>query len=265
MKTIFIKVACVLFGISMLTSCLGDGDNYIEVSEDFAYIRTDETIGKYAMTMRSGPIKSDKVNSLEEGKAFYVSYKASYGSDVYAVAERFDLLDKNAIPEAFSYDSKPYSHVPEHLLSDSIHPISVELGAWAPYDWYFDDNWEVKCNFTKKEGDEIDVYFYYDVNGQFENGEPLKKNQVIIDLRFVRSSKSTSSQDAKNEKIIAVGSLKMLRDRFPVDYGDEEGADVAIKFRYIRNVDNVPTVSYLGSFYSSDSYVNYFMTFLRDK
>lgn len=268
MKTIFVKVASVLLAISMLTSCLGDGDNYIEVSEDFAYIRTDEMIGKYAMTLRSGPLKSDKVDNLETGRAYYVSYKATYGNGGYGVAERFELIDKYPVPLAqFFFNEEPYFNVPEDLKNDTVNVKNMDLGACAAVKEYFDDYWEVRYNVAKKEGDEFEVYFYYDKDGQYENGEPLDENQAIIDVRFVKTFKSGSSQDAKNETLKAMGSLKMFREMYRPTYNEgEDYANVAIKFRYIKENTNAdPSVSYIGSFFlsGSSSQPSYYMTFSR--
>lgn len=263
MKTIFIKVASILLVISMLTSCLGDGDNYIEVSEDFAYIKTDDLGSNYAMTYKGGPIKADKIQELIPGSAYYVSYKAGNSNGSYAVAERFDLLDKNPVPKAGLYFGKPYFNL-EHQINDTINPKSMELGAWYPFQEYFDDNWEIRYNVSRKLGDEFDVYFYYDNSeeGQSENGEKLKDNQVIIDVRFVKSNKSGSSQD-DNSTLHAMGSLKMVREMFRPVY--KEGyADVAIKFRYIRDNNGVPTVSYIGSFYSTGTAPIYFIRYIEE-
>ncbi|WP_160111025.1 hypothetical protein [Dysgonomonas sp. Marseille-P4361] len=269
MKTIFIKVASVLFAISMLTSCLGDGDNYMEVSGDFAYIREDDQIGKYAMTLRSGPVKADKVSTLTVGRAYYVSYKASYSGGGYAaIAERFDLVENEPVPIAKSYLGEPYSNVPEFQINDTINPKSIAIGAWDPYKDVFDDNWQISYNVSKKEGDEIEAYYYYDRDNQFENGQALKENQAIIDVRFVKTLKSGVSKDPKNETLSAFGSLKQFREMYRPTYKEEvEGkkvANVLIKFRYIKDADKEPTVSYLGTFYTSGSEPVYGMIFVEE-
>lgn len=270
MKTFLIKVFSVLFAAILLSSCLGDSDNYYEISEDFAYIKYDEKEGKYAVTARMGYVKSDVVDRLDVGRAYYVSYKVSYSTTSnFLEAESFDLVRKDPVPQAKFEVGEPYANVVEHLREDSIHPTSVEIGAWSAYKEYIDDNWEIKYNILKKEDDKIDAYYYFDPSAQEEvPGVPLGENQIIVDVRFVKSEKSGNAEEEKNERLYAISSLSQIRDKFVPDYTKGESfengtkaVEVLVKFRYIRKGDKGPEVSYIGSFNTGGSDALYYMVF----
>lgn len=265
MKSFLIKVFGAIFSVFMFTSCLGDDDNYIEVAEDFAYIKYDEKDGKYAVTQKGGIILADQIDVLLTGRAYYVSYKATYDGSGLGRAERFDLIERDPLPEAKFKVGEPYlSNVPSYLLADSIHPINVAIGACHPYSSYYDDKWEVQYTLSKKEDDKIDVYYYYDPNAQKINGVDLDENEIVIDIRFVHSEKSVDPEEPKTERLSALGSLKDLRDQYPAVFPDgEDVADVGIVFRYVREVDKRPVVTYIGSFSINEGH--FYMVFSQDK
>lgn len=274
MKTLLFKVLSAFFAVSILTSCLGGGDSYLENSRDFAYVKnirvSEYESVKCAVTEAAGAIRSDKVDALTEGRAYYVSYKVTPTSNYYAVAEKFDLVQNDPIPQAISELGAPYSKIPTIQVGDSIHPKSLNIGTFHPYETVIDDNWLIKYSVNKKEDDRIQAYFYFDPDGQKESGKELEANQAIIDVRFINVDKSTESGNTKDEPLEALGSLSQFRKAYQSSVTYESGleyADVLIKFRYVRYPDNAgedPKLSTIGTFQSIGSQTLYYMRFFKE-
>lgn len=268
MKTFFVKVLSAFSLVAMLSSCLGGGDAYTEVTEDFAYIKYDDVNGKYALAYQAGPIKSDNIDLLEAGRAYYVNYKVMYKSgSVFAEAERFELAQRDPIPQAAYRMGEPYDGISPQLLPDSINPSSLSVAMASPFESDFEDNWLLRASVPKSEDDKVGMYFYYDRNGQEENGKALEKNQIIIDVRFVRTQKSGNVDENRNEVIEAIGSLNDIRRVYTPTFEEAGFADVLLKFRYMRKSDKGVVTDYLGSFYttSSSSQALYYMRFLKEE
>ncbi|MDR2954126.1 MAG: hypothetical protein LBV43_03495 [Prevotella sp.] len=267
MKTLWYKISSVLFVIIVMSSCLG-GDSYYEDKNDYAYITYLDDMGRKCAIASAGYILSNNINNLEEGRIYNVGYKINTASSSgYYNADSFNILgDGEPIPKGNFKWGAPYSDIPESQKKDTINPSSVSVGneklLWSPYDM-FDDNWMIQYNVSKKEDEEVEAYFYYDPAGQHQNGEALKENQIIIDIRFVKTEVIEEDADVSNTSLYSMGSLSDVRDRYTPTYeSGESGAIVAIKFRYVRyNPSTRPEVSYIGEFGSSNSLPRFYMIF----
>ncbi|MFV0418984.1 MAG: hypothetical protein ACK5KT_09675 [Dysgonomonas sp.] len=279
MKTILFKVLGAFFAVSLLTSCLGSKDSYLEnKSGEFAYFKYDNfgNGDKLYAYISAGPIlvPNSLTGSVVEGRGYFVKYKITLSGSYYYNAEYLELLGNGeAVPTAaFKWDA-PYTGFQPTLVTDSIHPLNLNIGAGSSTA-SIDDNWLVSYNVPLKEDENVEARFYYDPNGQYENGTALAKNQAIIDVRFVKTDKNTENGNTTNETLYALGSLKEFRASYQADFTEatSQGLDyvfVPIKFRYVAASQQEgipPSIKTLGSFSltSTSDYV-YYMQFNKSK
>lgn len=278
MKTILFKILGAFFAVSLLTSCLGNKDSFLEnKTGEFAYFKNDnfgdgEKLYAY---IAAGPILvPGSLSNVDKGRGYFVKYKITLSGRYYYNAEYLELVgDGDPIPTAeFKWD-KPYSGFQATLLKDSIQPLNLNIAAGSPT-VAIDDNWLISYNVPLKEDEKVEARFYYDPNGQYEYGVDLKNNQAIIDIRFVKTDKSTENGPATNETLYALGSLKEFRSSYQPDFTEVASQDldyvnVPIKFRYVAASQQEgipPVIKTLGSFNltSTSEYV-YYMQFSKKK
>lgn len=276
MKTVLLKVLGAFFAVSLLTSCLGNKDSYLEnKTGEFAYFRYNDFGNgeKLYAWISAGPIVvPSSLSSITANRGYFVKYKIILSGSSYYNAEYLEVVgDGEPIPiAAFRWD-RPYSGFQSSV--DSIQPLNLNIGAYSPTA-SIDDNWLVSYNVSLKEDENVEARFYYDPNGQYENGEALKKNQAIIDVRFVKTDKNTENGNATTETLYALGSLKEFRSSYQADFTEANslGLDyinVPIKFRYVAASQQQgvpPSIKTLGSFNlaSTSEYV-YYMQFSKEK
>lgn len=270
MKTILAKVLGAFLAVFLLTSCLGDKDSYIENKEgEFVYFKYDDSSGSisdklYAWIPSLGSFvpAPASLSSITPKRAYYAKYKINL---VSGNADYLDLIDNDPVPTAeFRWDV-PYSGFQPALRGDSIHPLNISVVSGYPAQIAMDDNWLIKYNVPLKENDKVEAQFYYDPNSQYESGMALDKNQVIIDVRFVKVEKDTEAGKAETKTLYALGSLSQLRSSFPVSYpADSDEAYVDIKFRYVEASSGTgvaPQIRTIGSFTSTNKM--YYMYYNR--
>lgn len=251
MRTVLFKISGVFFALFLLTSCLGSGDAYYENGRGFVYLKyTDIGHGDklYAFDGYDPILAPSSWNNLERNRGYYAKYKVTISGSNYLTPEYLDVLDEGLpVPKAeFRWD-KPYTGFQNP--KDSIHPQSLTLKAGLLTN-YIDDNWLIEYKMALKSDDKVEVCYYYDPNGQSESGVPLEKNQIIIDIRFVKIP-STEPGDAKIETYNALGSLSRIRSEYTPEYpSGEDYVFVPIKFRYLvdQGGDYPPKMTTIGSF-----------------
>lgn len=268
MKTSVLKVFCSVFVIlCLMSSCLGDNESSYSSSSEFTYIIQENNV-KYAVTS-AGYLTHPDINALIPGRCYFIAYKITTGSGsgVYK-AEYVEVLDKGRpIASSSLIFGKPYSALPVNR-NDTITPQSMQIGAWNPGTIY-GDNWQIIYNVNLKDKEEVKPYFYFDIDGQKkDDGTPLDKNQIIIDVRFAYSDRNTATAPTVKEDLTAVGLLNQLRtksDMFtPVYDSDKDYVNVAVKFRYQKNQGDKPAlIDYIGSWTSASSI--YFIQFTKGK
>lgn len=277
MKTVFFKILGAFFAVSLLTSCLGNKDSYLEnKTGEFAYFRYNDFGNgeKLYAWIAAGPVVApSSLSTITANRGYFVKYKITLSGSSYYNAEYLEIVgDGEPIPTAaFAWNRAPYYGF--QSPADSIHPLNLNIGAGSPTA-SIDDNWLISYNVPLKEDENVEARFYYDPNGQYENGEPLKKNQAIIDVRFVKTDKNTENGNAATETLYALGSLKDFRSSYQADFTDANslGLDyinVPIKFRYVSASQQEgvpPAIKTLGSFNltSTSEYV-YYMQFSKEK
>lgn len=275
MKTILLKVLGAVLAVFLLTSCLGDRDSYVKIDDDFAYFKYDDLDGTgverlYAW-VSMGPIlvPSSLSNTITHNRGYFVKYKINQFGKYYYGAEYLELLgDGTPVPTAaFKWDA-PYTGFQPSQLADSIQPLSISEIKGSALNT-IDDNWLIKYNVSLKEDETVEARFYYDSNGQYENGKALDKNQIIIDMRFVKKEKNTENVNAQSTELYALGSLAEVRSSYQPTYSsDADYVDVPIKFRYVENQGKTgypPIIKTLGSFNLNSSSTEYvfFMRFYK--
>lgn len=269
MKTSVLKVFSSLFVVlCLMSSCLGDNESSYKTSGEFAYITTNANGVKSAAT-RVGYIVDNKIDGLINGGCYNIAFEiktGSSGTGIYS-AEYLEVLDKGRpIAKADLIFGKPYSELLVNR-NDTITPDNLQIGAWYPSD-YFGDNWQIYYRVALKEDEKVKPYFYFDIDGQKkDDGTPLDKNQIIIDVRFAYSDRNTATTPTTKEDLTAVGLLSALRSNSspfkPVYDSDQKYVNVAVRFRYQKNQGDKPAlIDYLGSWSTSSSI--YYIQFTKN-
>lgn len=246
-KTSLLKIFCSVFSVVLLmSSCLGDGDSSFTIEKDFAYITKDDYGRQYAVTS-NGYIMHDNINKLISGSCYFIGYKISSSSaNGYYNAEYVNILDNKAITTGLFQQ-------PDGNL-ETIDPASLTIQAWSPSN-AIGDNWLIGYNLTKKERDEVKVFFYYDSNNQkYTDGntvveiDPIKDNKIIIDVKFVVTD--PVGGESVTDSFSAVGNLSSIRRGYTsfspnFDGVSENYLNVPVKFRYQKKDASEP--QYIGN------------------
>lgn len=269
MKTISIKLICFIFSaVFLLSSCLGDGDGYVEITKDFAYIHNEKGL-QYAYTSSGYPIYHDEINKLKAGECYTLSYKisGSVNSNGLYVADNVVVDEDGPFNKYMMRAIKPYSDIDLDTQNDSIHVTSFEPQYRSSSKIPYNDNWLFQYSAKNRKGDHVRPYFYFDENNQVdENGDEIGWDQgkIIIDVRFINIEATGEGSDM-NQNYYSVCDFSNLRNR-TVDFKGDNYVNVYIKFRYYAyDGSNELKPYYKGSWYtgSSSSY-NYFLTFQKE-
>ncbi|MDR2954128.1 MAG: hypothetical protein LBV43_03505 [Prevotella sp.] len=106
--------------------------------------------------------------------------------------------------------------------------------------------------------------FYYDPAGQYRGGEALAKNQIIIDIRFVKTEVIGEDADVSTTTLHSMGSLADVRDRYtPTSESGAESTVVGVVFRYVKYQPSPskPEITYIGRFGTTTSDPDYMLIF----
>lgn len=273
MKTILLKISGAVLAVFILTSCLGDRDSYVKIDNDFAYFKYNDLDGTgvqrlYAWVSMGPILAPSSLSNITPNRGYFVKYKINQFGKYYYGAEYLELLgDAKPVPTAaFKWDA-PYTGFQQAQLVDSIHPLSISEIKGSALNT-IDDNWLIKYNMSLKEDETVETRFYYNSNGQYQNGKALDKNQIIIDIRFVKAEKNTENVNTQLTELYALGSLAEVRSSYqPTIPSDEDYVDVPIVFRYIEDQGKTTITRTLGSFNLNSSSTEYvfFMRFYKKK
>ena len=261
MKKEVLKVTFLLSVFAIIfSSCLGDGDNKIEVTKDFIYIDRDEYYNNFALPASVGQYCSTSgtpLASLSYGDCAFAGYKI-IGNQTGSYPQ---LQEVNLI-KTFSVGDQPnvsIGSMPEGDLEYEIKISSLKVDLWSVGNM-IGDRWLFISNCKLADGEKLTAEFYFDESRQKdENGNSLPKNRAIIDIRFKKINPATEEGTNKPYEMVAnfTDLRNALKDR--IDFENQNVAYYRLKFRY-RKIENDGS-SYkeetIGTFSESDFSLGY--------
>jgi hypothetical protein len=250
-----LKFICgTLLSVLLFSSCLGDGENSRQSGVEFAYITSANSV-PVAKTSTGMMVTSQEISLLPQGSCYLISYKVSStsGSTNGVMNAENVTISQDPVSQSYLSNSVPVVRL------DSLPVKEFYVSAFYP-DNFLGDRWLFSGTTSLKQGESIRAEFYYDVKNQKENGVALKDNQVILDVRFIRTNVSTDITALdRDQSFLVVGDLGSLRASFPLVNPSNQKTNLIIKFRYHRYQKDAPaTVLYIGDW---DANSAYFMTF----
>lgn len=259
MKKKLLRLTFLLLTVAIVfSSCLGDTENKIEVSSDYACVFLSDTYQKYAYAGSVGTVYSDSFKTRSEGTILIMGYK------ITGVQSGIPTLENVDIKKEF----KPSEHFSTRWgtsgvdRTNEIYPSSVEISKWSPYA-IFMDRWLFAPSFKKIiDGTVINGFFYYDPNNQDKTtAGVIVENRLILDVVFTKTEATTGKEIDKTYEIVSNfqnvrSSIENgLMDHFKKDASSQVGTPVYLKIRYRVASTTDPRGyedKYVGDFSSSN-------------
>lgn len=268
----------------MLTSCLGDSEMKIGNDESFAYY------GIWGDEIRPSLNTSEGYRLQYSGNQIVPGDCAVVGYTIVNPTAGINVDENLTVKKVYSEDNQnEVNIVPELETNGDIYPTSFAVARFA-YNDYLGDRWLMNMT-TSSDLAASDVYvkFYYDKSRQVlptklgeydvpdpDSYEPVKKNQVVIDVRVFKDKGEGSAaevevgKDKMRQSFVAnfndlrrqikfapnglIDNASIIDTEIAKEQGyvDTYGSRVAILFRYIKekkdNKDNkIYVESYSGS------------------
>jgi hypothetical protein len=264
MRTL-IKITCCVFAVVFLmASCLGDTEQAIEKTNDFAYFKIENGV-KYAVTGLGYPIYAQDMSEFENGECYLISYKLNGTTDTNGIYFA-ETLYRNEGPfnKSSLSTGTPYSGISLDQQSDSIQITSFEPQYGSPSKSMYGDNWLFKVTASVKSGDNLKAYFYYNPEDQIDENRAdevgVEAKKLIVDVRFIKEA-GNGEGTASNKTFYILGNLGSLR-YLSIPVGTEGYTNIPIKFRYTTPVSNsTPKLAYKGSWNTGGSTIVYVMQY----
>lgn len=240
------KILFSLLSIPLLfSSCLGDDNNNASstYNTDLAFTQVDATYGIYAGTSYGYFITSPEIQAASLNKCYIIGYTVSSSgatsSGVYN-AESVTLKEGPFTATSLKATVPPTD-------DNSIPVSSFSLSYGNPIKTYLQDNWLFTTTLKKTTGENVRAEFFYDRNNQIENGEPIGKNKVIIDVRIYKDGEGIGTET--NTASYVAGNFSGLRNWLDVDYDTSATYTfVFVKFRYQKiDTEGKITTESIGS------------------
>ncbi len=245
MKSITKKISLllVLSAVLFLSSCLKSGEQSYIGNEEFSYITQDDKTGTiYARTLGGYFITSEKINLLTPGTTAFLTYQITEETEKIVTGENGNVtIFKSAMgaePISISQSTLMFTdapNVPIVYFENLIKPIFTS-------NEYFGDRWLIGYTANVKKGENMKVNFY---KTNVEASTANTNEEVIIDVRLVKSGEAESGATDKLETKVVTANFSSLRAMF-------KGSDkekINIKFRFYRtaNKEEIYTTSEIFS------------------
>lgn len=265
MKKKVLKLTFFLFTVVLVfSSCLGDTENKIEISDDYGCIISDLYGQRNAIVSSVGYVYASEFESLQEGTIINLSYKiiGAQSSSVPTLQEVY--IKKKYIPsEQAGYTwSTPPAESEKEAFPTSLSTVG---NAWSPLDIFL-DRWTFAPIFNAVEGTKIQAHFYYDADRQQESNGELTENRLILDVRF--TADDTEVTNTVNKTYVMVANFKGIRSlieglpqfKWGVTSLSEGGTPVYVQFRYRVQDGSVPFDKYKEATLGSGSDYQFIMS-----
>lgn len=265
MKKKVLKLTFLLSTVAFIfSSCLGDGDNKIDVSKDFVFITEDNNGTKVAATWQAGYGSAQELQGLEKGTCLWMGYKI-----IGTQSGSYSNLEEINIQKTFL----PQNQAPVRIMmppagtdSEEIYPNSLTVSVWTSGN-YAGDRWLFTPNCALVDGEKITAVFYYDAAANVDGeGKPLK-NRAIIDVRFYRTSPGMTGETPINKNEELVANFEDLRTELKnrIDFEGQNEAYYFLKFRFRKSKEEAPYYedATIGD-YSPDSSSGYRLGFINE-
>lgn len=236
MKKKVLKLTFLLLTVAVIfSSCLGDTENKIEVSSDYACV-VDPYGQPNAFAASVGYVFASEFQQLEKGTILAIGYKIM-GTQTSSVPTLQEInIQKKFTPATQS----PLRWYASEDSENEVYPttFSVVGSGWSPYTVFL-DRWLFAPYFDTEEGTKITAAFYYDPNNQDEDASGNRiENRIVLDVRF--TSDNPAPVSTINKAYDIVGNFDGIRDRIQslsnFKWGattlSEGGTPVYVKFRY---------------------------------
>ena len=263
MKKKVLKFTFLLFAVAFaFSSCLGDGENKVEVSEDFVYVYSENGLVNYGFTLNAGgSCSAQEFQQYSAGTCLLMGYKITGNQTNKAnledvnIRKVFPASDQARLIEATA---------PTDVDPNEIFPSSLTLSFMYAAN-YYGDRFLFAPVYYMADGTKVRARFYYDADAQTEgeNATPIAKNRAIIDVRFIKEVEASGSSISKTEEFVAdFSNLRDILTRNDVVEYSNNAATVSLKFKYRKLRSTSNTTEYddqtLGTFGSTSDFQLYF-------
>ncbi len=271
-----VKYLTVIVVAALLSSCLGDEDNKIEVkTPTFSYVRDYNGSLVAAVSGINMYIVSNTLsNTASHGDCVFLTYTTQHGassSGIYG-AEIKTISDP--------IEQEPIEKVTQiPTLENQVYPSTMSVKTYSP-DSFLGDRWLFNGSFELKDEEIVVPRFYYNTENQIEidsnkNPVTIGKNCGIIDVRFVVINPNEEEDAVKmpvtRDDIVGDFSNARVSGFLPVEGLSASSTTVnfPFKFRYIRSTidgkgNTVLETMYLGA-WSTNTSNSYGLTLTYDK
>lgn len=230
----------------LLSSCLGDTDNFTQLGSDFVYV--DSQNGQYYAASSIGYISFDGIGGadFQAGECYDIGFKATAYNNPGDITKVTEVVRHGKISQA----ALEKTNDPETF--NRINFASLSVNKFSPIS-YYGDRWLFHYTPSLVElvdGDDVDMKFYYNPLGQHDkDGLITEKNRVVIDVHL---SKKTVGGELEKGTRRGVGNLSDMRygSSYFANFEYKDGkALVYIKFRYTQynTTTKLPEEVYIGS------------------
>lgn len=236
-----------------LSSCIGNTENTMSATNEFAVVKQGTNGLLYLTPASNINITWDGINKYIAGDALVVSYEV--GSD--------NFVNTNTIKANYVNVSETYPMSSQKVVTATIADTSVnvknqeglsalEVLSSSPIASLFNDRWLIAYSYFIKEGESLDLNFFYDKTKQeLKTGVELPANSVIIDIITTKKGEAIGSSASKATKNIVV-NFSSLRNILAKDMS----GNVIVYFRFSKLGSDSKYANYyqnVGSIYYNAS------------
>lgn len=217
-----ISLLAVLSAVLFFSSCLGSGDRSYIGNNEYSYITQTDNGTVYARTLAGYFITSSKISLLTPGTTAFITYQVTEETETIPMGEHAVIYKVAIGAEPIAIDQTVLQMM-DAPKTDTVYFESLMEPLFAQNE-YFGDRWLFPYTYKGKKGENYTVRFY-----KASQEEPSSNNEVLIDVRLVKTGTPESGATEKIEGDYVTVNMSMLR-------GISTSADdkVNIKFRYFR-------------------------------